>query len=293
MRNLPFFIALSLCSGLVYADFPKPTWCDKAKTYPEKTVCDDDGLSASAIALENRWKAYRETHTESEIALAKTGLNDWNKDPFQKCENKDCIRAAYTRVQSESWYQGVVEPSSSDDSAKTAIPGKKVDPITINDVKTLLAKSVKPFDMDAETFAKRFGEVNKFLQDKAGMSVDLSLKDKTYNTDYSGDSYVYRTGNPHVYVMANTNADKKIVNVYVIAERPETLPSDLYKYIMLCSFSMAKALDRNLSDDEGAAIFNKLLDVSDGEFDDSVEKNNIKYKSLGASEGFLVYAFQK
>lgn len=83
MQKLLIFITVLLTTTTVQADFLKPTWCDKAASYPEKAVCDDDGLSASAIALENRWKAYRSNHSESEISLAKIVLNDWNKDPFR------------------------------------------------------------------------------------------------------------------------------------------------------------------------------------------------------------------
>ena len=128
MQKLLIFITVLLTTTTVQADFLKPTWCDKAASYPEKAVCDDDGLSASAIALENRWKAYRSNHSESEISLAKIVLNDWNKDPFQKCENKDCIRAAYTKIQEDTWYKeaDTVMPSWDNSSTKTATPGKKV-----------------------------------------------------------------------------------------------------------------------------------------------------------------------
>jgi uncharacterized protein len=75
--------------------FEKPTWCGKAEKASEKMVCEDEALSASAIALDKKWDIFKATQDQEAIDKARTFLRMWNKDIVQKCTNKSCIAAAH------------------------------------------------------------------------------------------------------------------------------------------------------------------------------------------------------
>lgn len=83
-----------LMSSSVYA-FEKPTWCGKAEKTSDKMVCEDEELSASAIALDKKWDTFRATQSQDAIDKARTFLRMWNKEIVQKCTNKSCIAAAH------------------------------------------------------------------------------------------------------------------------------------------------------------------------------------------------------
>lgn len=94
MRRLSLLLVGLLALSPTYA-FEKPDWCDKAVKKSEKMVCGDEGLSASAIALDEKWGALKATNNQDDIDKAKDFLHLWTKEIFQRCTNKSCIAAAY------------------------------------------------------------------------------------------------------------------------------------------------------------------------------------------------------
>lgn len=73
----------------VRADFPRATWCPRARFPHERLVCQDPALAAADLALATLWRAYRGDLTAVQRAQAK-------RDYFRRLEacgaNKSCIQ---------------------------------------------------------------------------------------------------------------------------------------------------------------------------------------------------------